>query len=251
MKTLKILAAGALALFVSSSVFAQADSTTQQALDEIAVKSADVTSYTADVMTESNVMGFPRITKGTVSFKAPDKMHVKTTTNAAGGLAQEIFCSGGIVHTYLPAMKTATRMDMSALEAAGHDPLAAAQARDISKPFESFPAETIGYLGTDQTKDGAVHLFDAMPAREDTIVQGLSTPQMSVDTMLFRINAETGLPAEITMLAADGSVIMEQTWSNVRVNVAIADSEFEFNPPKGVRVEDMTDGALSAMNCTE
>ncbi|GAB4350691.1 MAG: hypothetical protein Kow0099_34420 [Candidatus Abyssubacteria bacterium] len=74
---------------------------------------------------------------------------------------------------------------------------------------------------------------------------------MTVDTMLFRINAETGLPTEITMLAADGSTIMEQSYSNVRVNVAIPDSEFEFTPPTGVRVEDLTDGALSAMNCIE
>ena len=251
MKMLEALVAGAVVVFVSSAVLAQADPATQQVLDEIAVKSAAVTSYTADVRTESSVMGQPRITKGTISFKAPDKMHVKTTTNVAGGLTQEIYSSVGIAHTYLPATKTATRMDTSALKAAGHDPLATTEARDISKPFESFPAETIGYLGAEQTEDGAVHVFDAAPAREDSMVQSLSTPQTSVDKMLFRIQAETGLPSRITMLAADGSVIMEQTYSNIRVNVAIADSEFEFKPPKGVRVEDMTDGTLTMLDHTE
>jgi outer membrane lipoprotein-sorting protein len=142
-------------------------------------------------------------------------------------------------------------MDMRRLKAAGHDPLGTAETRDISKPFESFPAETIGYLGTEQSDGGAVHVFDATPAREDDMVRNLSTPQMSVDKMLFRIQAETGLPSRITMLAADGSVIMEQTYSNVRVNIGINDSEFEFSPPKDVRVEDMTDGALNMMDHTD
>ncbi len=59
-----------------------------------------------------------RRTEGAIAFKAPDKLHMITSTNMLGGEDREIFSSGDVVHTYAPAMKTATRTDTFALDAA-------------------------------------------------------------------------------------------------------------------------------------
>jgi len=78
--------------------------------------------------------------------------------------------------------------------------------------------------------------------------QDMPTPDMFGNTMVFRIQAETGLLSEMTIFAGNGSVMLEQTHSNIRVNVPIDDSEFEFTPRKDVQVMDMTEGAISMMN---
>jgi outer membrane lipoprotein-sorting protein len=185
------------------------------------------------------------VTEGTISYKTPDKFHMKTWTNMLGGEARELFSSGGVVHTYAPTIKTATRTDTYYLGAAAREEIGSAEARDISKPFQSFRAEDIGYLGSETTDAGVIYLFDARPAPEAEMPNDAPTPQTFGATLVFRIHAETGLPARITMHAEGGSIIRESIYSNIRVDIPLDDARFEFTAPRGVRIVDLTEGALS------
>ena len=245
MKTLNAIIAGALALFVSSAAFAQADSKTQQILDELAQKTAGITSYTADIIIETKMMGQPRTTEGAIAFKAPDKLHMITSTNMLGGEDREIFSSGDVVHTYAPAMKTATRTDALDLKAAAVENISSDEAKDISKPFESYRAEDIEYLGSEKSDSGEIYLFDASPAPADQMPSDAPTPQTFGATLVFRIHAATGLPTQITMLSEGGAPIWTHTYTNIRVNIPISDSKFEFRPPRDVKTVDLTDGVLN------
>jgi outer membrane lipoprotein-sorting protein len=247
MKIFRVFLVIALTLVFSASAFAKADSETQQMLNEIESKAGDIKSYRVDMKMKTNMMGQSMNTKGEMAFKKPNKMHMKTTTDMMGGMTQEIFSSGNTVWTYMPMMKMATKMDLSKIKAAGKNRAGTMDNADITKPFAQFPEGSVKYIEKKKTDNGPVYVFEAKPDLGNLGSSNASAPQMFPDKMTFWIGADTGLPEKIIMLGKDGSVMMEQTYSNFRINVDIDDSEFEFKPPQGVQVMDMTEGAVNMM----
>ena len=118
---------------------------------------------------------------------------------------------------------------------------------DITKPFSQFPEANIKYIEEKKTDMGPVYALEARPDMGNMMPPNASGPNMLPDKMIFWINADTGLPQKIIMKGKDGATMMEQTYSNFRINVDIADSEFKFKPPEGVQVMDMTEGAVNMM----
>ena len=252
MKTLNAFVAGAFVLALSSAAFAQADSTTEKLLGEIAGKFESMKSYRVDIRTETSTMGQPVISEGVMSFKAPDKIHMKTTSNTMGG-TQDVFASGDTAYTYMPTTKTATRMDMRRLKAAGWLPDGISDYTNNALPFAGFPQDELVYIETQKTDSGEVYVFEARPYYDaktelaGQVSQDTPTPDLFGDTIIFLVDAETGLLAKMTVLAESGAAMMEHTYSNIRVNVPVDDSEFEFRPPQDVHITDLTEGTLSMM----
>jgi outer membrane lipoprotein-sorting protein len=252
MKIFTSFVAGVFVLFISASALAQADTTTDRVLDEIAGKFASMKTYRVDIRTQTITMGRPVVSEGVISFKAPDRIHITATSNTMAG-AQEIFASDGVAYTYLPTMKTATQMDMGRLKAAGRLPEGISDFSDNALPFAGFPLDELAYIETKEANGRTVHVFVARPYYDakselaEQMAQDRPTPDMFGDTILFEVDAETGLLATMTVLAANGAVMMRHTYSNFRVNIPIDDAEFTFSPPADVLVTDLTDGTLSMM----
>jgi outer membrane lipoprotein-sorting protein len=198
-------------------------------------------------------MGQPVISEGVLSFKAPDKIRMTTTSNTLGG-TQEVFASGDVAYTYLPTTKTATRMDMGRLRAAGEIPEGISDFSDNAQPFAGFPQDELAYVETREMDGRTVHVFEARPYYDakaelaGQVAQERPTPDMFGDTIRFEVDAETGLLAKMIVLAEHGAVMIEHTYTNFRVNIPIDDSEFAFSPPADVQITDLTDGTLSMMS---
>ena len=64
--------------------------------------------------------------------------------------------------------------------------------------------------------------------------------QMMPKKVVLMISTDSGLPHKTQMLADDGSLIMQRTYSNFRINIPIDDSEFDFTPPPEAQVMDMS-----------
>ncbi len=249
MKTVKTVVAIALVALCSSVAFAQPDSETKRKLDEVAAKVADIESYRVDMKMETQMMGQTMITKGEMVFQKPDKMRMTTSTDMPGGMSmrQEMFMSGDTTWTYMPMMKMATKMDMKKLKAAGKEQFGMSRDADITEPFAGLPADSIKYIEKKATEDGAVYIFEAKPNLGAMQPQDSPIPTMLPETMIIWIDVETGLPVKIIMKAPGDAPMMEQAYSNFRINVEIDESEFEFTPPEGVQIMDMTEGALNMM----
>jgi outer membrane lipoprotein-sorting protein len=252
MKSFNFFIAGAFVLLVSASAFAQADSTTEKLLAEISSTFENIKSYRVDIKTETSMMGRPVITEGTMAFKAPDKIHIRTTSDTMGG-TQEVFASGAIAYTYMPTTKTATRMDMGRLKAAGWIPSGISDYTNNAQPLAGFPQDDLVYIETKELDDRTVHVFEARPYYDaktelaGQVAQDTPTPDIFGDTIIFLVDAETGLLAKMTVLAENGAAMMEHTYSNIRINIPIDDAEFAFRPPSDVEITDLTDGTLSMM----
>jgi outer membrane lipoprotein-sorting protein len=247
MKITKAGLAVALILIFSVSALAQSDSKTEKIIDELLRKSGEITTYRVDTKMETQMMGQTMITEGEMAFKKPNKMHLETTSNMMGGVKQEIFTTGDIVWTYMPLMKMATKIDLSKIKEQNPQYVDMAENADITKPFKGFPKDKIKYIEK-KTIDGIeVHVFEVVPDLPGQTPQAQPMPHMFPGKIVFSINVENGLPVTVTMLAKDGSTITEQSYSNFRINVPIDDSEFEFTPPEGVQVMDMTEGTMNMM----
>jgi outer membrane lipoprotein-sorting protein len=249
MKTLKTALAIALVTLCSSIALAQPDSETRRKLDEVAAKVAGIKNYKVDTKMETQMMGQTMTTTGEMTFQKPNKMRMTTTMDMMGGMTmkQEMVVSDDIAWTYMPMMNMATKMDMKKLKAMGEEQFGMAKDADITTPFAGFPEDKIKYIEEKETDDGAVYVFEAKPSFGAMQPEGSPVSQMLPETMIIWIDVDTGLPAKIIMKTKDDTTMMEQAYSNFRINVEIDESEFEFTLPEGVQVMDMTEGAMNMM----
>jgi outer membrane lipoprotein-sorting protein len=182
-----------------------------------------------------------------MAFKKPDKFYMKSETNMMGGVTQEIFSSGDIVWTYMPMTKMATKMDLSKIKAAGQDQSGIGGQADITDPFKGLMKDAIKYVETKETDEGKVYIFETKPDFGGQTPPGAEGHQMLPEKVIVWISTETGLPTKTVMIGKNGASMMEQTYSDFQINPEISDSIFEFTPPEGVQVMDMTQGAMNMM----
>lgn len=245
---LTVLLALVFTLVFTSLAPAQLDPKTEQMMEEVRQKSEGIDSYRVDMATETQMMGQTMTVNGEMAFKKPNKMHVTTITDVMGGMKTETYSTGDILWTYMPAMKMVQKLDLTKLRAVAPEQSGTAETSDITKPFEGFAKDSIKYIETKSADGMDVHVFEALPDKLGQSPQGKNMPQVLPNKIVLWINADNGLPQKVWMLNEDGSTMMEQTYSNFRLNVPIADSEFEFTPPEGAQVMDMTEATMNMMN---
>lgn len=249
MKTLSktLVATVALTLLLGSLAFAQESEKTKQVIDEITQKTKDIKSYTVDVKVEAQMMNQMMTTEGTMAFKKPGMMYMTSTMNMMGGMKQEIYAKDDVLWTYMPMMNMASKVDMAKVKAAlpGQEDMSGA--KDITKPFAGFPQSAIKYTGEKEVDGKKVYVFELNPSMPGQMSPGQTTSPIMPEKVVSEIDTETGLPYKTLMYSADGKLMMEQTYSNYKLNVPLPDSEFEFTPPKDAQVLDMTDSTINMM----
>ena len=247
MKTLKVVVTICAVLLFASTALAQPDKITQQKLSEIESKVEDIKSYKVTMKMDMKMMGQSMLTEGKMAFKKPDKFYMKSETNMMGGATQEIFSSGDILWTYMPKMGMATKMDMKKLKAAGKDQAGMGGQGDLTNPFKGLSKDAIKYIETKETDEGKVYVFETKPDFGGQMPPGAANHQMLPSKIIISISTETGLPTKTIMIGKNGATMMEQTYSDFQINPNIEDSVFEFTPPTGVQVMDMTKGGMNMM----
>ncbi len=59
--------------------------------------------------------------------------------------------------------------------------------------------------------------------------------------------AEDGVVRKMIMFNEEGKEMMSQSYTNIQLNIEVADSQFEFTPPEGIQTVDMTEGTINMM----
>ena len=59
------------------------------------------------------------------------------------------------------------------------------------------------------------------------------------------IGADDGLVRKMTLFNEEGKEMMTHSYMNVEINTEVNDSQFEFTPPEGTQVMDMTEGTIN------
>jgi len=247
MKAFRACLAVTFVFIVSSLVFAEVDPKTSEIMEKLSAHAEKIESYKVDMKIETQMMGQAATIEGSMAFKKPDKMHVVSTAGMMGGMKQETFSADNIVWTYLPGMNMATKIDMSQVKEEMPGFGAMQKTGNIAKPFEGLPMDSIKFIEKKTVDEIDVYVFESTIPNAFPSSPNQPMPPLLPQKMVLLLNVESGLPYKIRMFGKDDSLMMEQTYSNYRLNIPIDDSEFEFSPPEGVEVMDMTKGTLNMM----
>ncbi|OGV73120.1 MAG: hypothetical protein A3K19_19860 [Lentisphaerae bacterium RIFOXYB12_FULL_65_16] len=223
----------------AATLFA-ADPATEKAMADMESKAAEVKTCQADVVSKMKMMNQDLVSRGTVSFKQPGKCTMEFETEmGAMKLKQIIVSDGKTMWTHQPMMNMVTKIDLQ--KAA--DAVPGAAAGNLSKPFQGLKRDTISLVGS-ETLDGVeTQVFEATPDAQGAP----NNPLPSDGKMKVWLGTADGMVRKVAMADPAGAEVMTQTYSNVKINGDIPDSKFEFTPPEGAQVMDMTEQALKMM----
>ena len=222
--------------------FVQADQKTEELITKLEAKASTINSYRADLTMNMEMMGQKMVYTGNLSFKNPKKSRMEMNTKMGAMEIQQIIISNGkTTWTYQPKMKMVQKIDMEKIIAeTGND--TGQKNGDPSHPFQSLNRDSIVYIRTDKIDGQDVYIFQGIPQVPETDKIPFIPSKLEIG-----LDANNGMLRKMVMFNKEGKEMMSQSYSNVQLNVDIPDSEFEFTPPEGVQVMDMTEGSLNMM----
>ena len=204
-------------------------------------KAAEVKTYRADMTIEMQMMGQSMVSKGTMIFKAPGKTRMETVMKmGAMEMKQVNVVDGETAWTHQPAMNMVTKIDLKKVAEVTGNAAGTSGAGDVSRPFQPLRPGTVQHLRADSLGDTEVHVFEGSPQ-----MSGPANASMMPAKLQLWVGTADGMVRKTVMLDANGTPMMTQTFTNVRINTEVADTLFEFTPPAGAQVMDMTEGTLN------
>jgi outer membrane lipoprotein-sorting protein len=225
--------------------------TVSQLLDELAQKSESIDSYRVDSRMTQHIKG-PDFVKvgdltitGKMAYKKPGMLHTSTSISFPGDRTKETetFWSDGVMVTYSPLTKTATKMKMSKMgnpQAIGMpDPMAT---------LKDLPQEGIISCQKTFVDGNEVYELRVSPGQPEPANEASQHPFAAGSGRTdYLIHVDNGMPYKIIMYGKDDTPFMEQTYTNYEINVPIPDEEFVFTAPEGVQVMDVTEDIRGMM----
>jgi len=232
----------ALTLVVGNSPL-RGEEGTEQIIAKLETKAAAVKSYQADTTTTIQMMGKNMSMQGNVVFKKPKKSRSETVMDMGAVKMQQIHVSDGkTAWMYQPKMKMATRIDLEKVAAETKEEPVGQKTADICKPLQCLQRESISHVRTEEIDGSKVCVFQGLPGKS-----GLQKMPFNLAKIETWIGADDGVVRKMIMFNEEGNEMMSQSYTNIQLNIEVADSQFEFTPPEGIQVVDMTEGTIAMM----
>ncbi|MCK4391937.1 outer membrane lipoprotein carrier protein LolA [Candidatus Bipolaricaulota bacterium] len=204
---------------------------TNELLDKIHEKLQGVNSYRATFQ-----MGFANGMQvvGEIAFVRPDQLNMEMVESGDDRTMQYLYSDGLTLWQYMPFYGLVSKVDLAALKE--EFPVAAAKLiqkqTHVQWIFNGVDNDSIGYLGLEELDGENVLVFQAtVPASGDN-------PNISL--VKAWISPTDGLQRRVEYYSSDGKRSYYQSLTNVTVNIAIPEAEFQFQAPEGVTVMDAT-----------
>ena len=215
--------------------------TKEEIMAEVEDRAATVDSYRADLTMTMEMMGEEMITQGKMVFKKPNRSRMEMVMDMGTMKMKQVVVSNGqTAWTYQPEMKMVTKINLEKIAAETKQGVGKQMAGDISKPFQVFQRESISYIRTGKMDGGKVYVFQGVPKTAE-----MQQTPFAPAKMEMWIGVDDGLLRKMIMFNEKGKETMSQSYTNIELNMEVADSQFEFTPPEGVQVTDMTEGTLN------
>jgi outer membrane lipoprotein-sorting protein len=230
----------ALTLVVANSPLRGEDET-KQIIADLQAKAAAVKSYRADTTTTIQMMGKKMSMPGNIVFKKPKKSRSETVMDMGAVKMQQIHVSDGkTAWMYQPKMKMVTRIDLEKVAAETKKEPAGQETTDICKPLQCLQRESISHVRTEEIEGSKVCVFQGLPGKS-----GFQKMPFNLAKMEMWVGADDGVMRKMIMFNDEGNEVMSQSYTNIQLNIEVADSQFEFTPPEGVQVLNMTEGTIA------
>lgn len=222
----------------------QAEESVQQVIDKLKGKAESAQSASADLQMTMTMMGQNITMRGKMLFQAPKKNRMEIDMDLGNmKMQQTVVSDGKTVWTYQPMIKMVSKIDLEKVIAAtGVDKAGQQASSDITKPFGSLKPDTVKLLGTEELDGVKAVVFEGMPQTGE-----LPNMPFKFSKMKIWVRADDGLLHKMVWFDENGKEIMSQTCVNIQTGIDIPASKFEFTPPEGVQVMDMTEGTINVI----
>ncbi len=226
---------------------ARAEDTTEQIIAGLKAKAEAVKTVRADMKMTTAIMGQTMTMEGSLLAAAPQKSRMEMSMNIGPMKVKQVMISDGTTAwTYLPLMKVVQKIDMAKLAAETGVDQKGQHGADLTAPFAGLRAEGARHVRTEEVDGVEAHLFEGEP----NLPERMQIPFQPAKVAIW-VGAEDGLLRKSVMYDADGKPMISQEYSNIEVNVDAPDEKFQFTPPEGSQVTDMTDGVINMLKAME
>ncbi|MCM8765258.1 MAG: outer membrane lipoprotein carrier protein LolA [Candidatus Omnitrophica bacterium] len=217
-------------LFSASSYGEKAE----EILKIIQEKVKTVNSYKADFSLKVDSPTGEMLMQGNILFKREDKLKMEISMPNIPTATQLTISNGEIMWQYLPFLKAASKVDLSTLKKEFGESYFAYAKEDISQPLKEVKEESLKYSGKEKIGMEECFVLEAEP--KDNSRQEISFSRVKV-----WIDINSGLEKRVVFYNSEGKEVLSRTYENISVNIPIEDKEFEFSPPEGTEIMDMTE----------
>ncbi|MCM8783837.1 MAG: outer membrane lipoprotein-sorting protein [Candidatus Omnitrophica bacterium] len=197
-------------------------------------KANQIDSYKGEFTLKMDTPGGEMSMKGSSLFKRQDKIRIEIAIPNIPNATQLTISNGEIMWQHLPFLKVASRIDLASLKKEFGDAYFAYSKEDISKPLKDTEESSIKYLGKEMMGENECFVLEAEPKQGTTQEIPFSRLKVWIDTTL-------GIERKTVFYSPEGKEVFSRSYENISVNIPIADTEFEFYPPEGTEVIDVTE----------
>jgi len=244
----------AILLSLISAAIPAADAQDATAIvEELKSKIGEFNSFSADMTMLMTMSGMTINTTGDV-IVLDERMAMNMNMNMSGMdmATRSVTDESGVMwtETNVGGMKQIMKMDMKKIAEMGSDlsGIASPSAGPGGNPLEAIEQMLETFDMTFDGKDtiDGVEVYRLSAEIEDEQNGGMDpTGQMAqmgitMEGVTMAFGVEDGFPREYSMLGSDGKPVMAMTYSNLVINPDIDPKIFEYTPPEGTQVMDMT-----------
>lgn len=240
------------ALVAATTAGADSPKTADEALRFMSSKISEYKDWSGD-FTQSMSMGSVSIqTKGSMTMRPPAEMRMGMSLDMFGQPMKTLIVSGkdGMVWTETEVMgqKKIMKMDLTKMNpetakriGAGANPLEKANPAEQAKQYQK--AYDFVLKGNDEHDGRSVLVLEGTKRKDAAELQ--VDPQVAAilgaaTTVRLHIGQKDGFVYKTEMLDASGAALLTHAFTNVKFNPGASDSEFQYTPPEGVPVLDIT-----------
>ncbi len=229
----------ALILFVLVPLAKSADEEIGVVIKNIQQKVESLNSYQADmemVFLKSS-QGVTNV-EGHIEFVKPDKLNMIMGVKDEEKTRQYMYSDGMIIWQYMPMFKVVSKVDLAALkkEFPNAEDLVKNQSKSENSIYD-IEKNNIKYSGIETLDGEEVYVFEGK--MNPDVEKGMDMPVDIVSVKVW-ISTKDGLQRKVEYYGENNEAVLYQKMNNVKTNIEIPDSEFQFQVPEGVAVLDTT-----------
>lgn len=210
---------------------------TERVLKRISLLSKSIESYKADFKVITNEDGKVDEIEGHMKFKWPNLIRQEMRILPQSSQNELVVTNGRVKWIYMPHLNVAQRYDLEAMN------------KDAQETYgllaDYIDEESIRYVGADTIEAEEVYVLEGHPS---PIIKKRDPKHPS--RAKFFVGIKDGLVRKVAFYDQQENEAFSQIFWNIREDKRISLSDFEFTPPEGVRVFQVTDTGLAAIETT-
>jgi outer membrane lipoprotein-sorting protein len=211
-------------------------------------KVAGYNTWSGDYQQSMDMMGSKMNMTGAISFKQPAQMRMAVNMLMMGMTNKMLMVQGAdkIMWQEMNMMGQKQVMKMDLTKIPTNSPLAAAMDSQLSNPQEQWKKqlEMYGYtlVGSDTVRGEPVFVLDGILKKDAQLPTQQAAMLKQLGKSRMYLGQNDGFLRKTEQYDKENkTIVMTMEFTNIKLNPALSDELFKYQPPEGAKIMDMTE----------